>query len=112
MVDFSFLSRVWTWFRSIYDLGDSIILINLGNGGVTLNNFLLVLAIMSIVLTSLLNFVRVHGSDVAETGLTVASPRRRFIYKTEVQMDRSLEDAKFNRRQAFIKKWGSKKVWR
>ena len=54
-------------FGKIYSLGDSIIIYANGNVSVSLNNFLIALAILSIILVSLLNFVKLRGNDIATT---------------------------------------------
>lgn len=53
-------------FYKVYNLGDSIQLVSMGSLNVSLNQFLIALAIMSIILTSLLTFARSHGADVAD----------------------------------------------
>lgn len=67
-------TAVWLYemFQAIYELGDSIILIDLFGVTVTLNNFLLVLAVMGIVLGALLNFARVHGDAVGDAAVASA----------------------------------------
>lgn len=47
------LSLIFSFFRSIYDLGDQYQIF-----GVSINSFFIALAIMSIILTSLVNFAK------------------------------------------------------
>lgn len=66
MVTLDVLNLIRQFFVEVYQLGDRISLISIGGVDVSLNQFLLALAIMSILLTSLLTFARSHGADVAD----------------------------------------------
>lgn len=73
-MDFGIAAFLYGMFQRIYEMGDSIVIISLpGDINVTLNNFFIVLAVLSIVLGALLNFARVHG-DVG--GRMVAASAR------------------------------------
>lgn len=66
MVNNDIFNLIRDCFRKVYDLGNSISIVNISGVTVSLNQFLLALAIMSIILTSLLTFARSHGADVAD----------------------------------------------
>lgn len=51
------------FFRSVYQLGDSVTLFNMNGVTVSLNQFLIAFTIMSIILIALLNFAKTHGTE-------------------------------------------------
>ena len=66
MVNTDIFNLIKDCFYKVYNLGDSIQIFSIGNINVSLNQFLVALAIMSIILTSLLTFARSHGADVTD----------------------------------------------
>lgn len=101
MLNDSFFSKLFSWFGQIYSFGDSLILLSVGSIQVSFNNFVLVLAVMGIVLGALLNFAKVHGADIADRGISVASSRGR----SRIREETAYNDAQAKQRQAYIRKW-------
>lgn len=63
MTDSSTYQNLAQYFGAIYRLGDSIKIF----GNISLNNFIIALAILGIILTALLNFVRIGASHTVSS---------------------------------------------
>lgn len=76
----SAFALLYQFFQRIYSLGDSVAIIKWDDFGlyVSLNDFLLAFAILSIVLSALVNFAKVHGdATVNMAGSSVRSASSR-----------------------------------